>query len=174
MEKDKKCGHNVKCGCKDTSLSTQKDPCIEEELCVSAECEEVICQHCVSNCLHDMQYLVGGYNIEFKKGERADVSFQKILVALSAPPCIQSVAYGVKALNITKDSMYITWEGNDSYEYKVVTLDQDDIQKEYSLQQGLYQIKLEGLLRNMTYKIKVVSINNGCESVTISVKTKDI
>ncbi len=174
MKKEKKCGHNVKCGCEDKSLTTQKDPCVVEEPCYSSECAEVICTSCVSNCESDFEYQVGSSVIKFKKGERLDVMMQKILIFSSNVSCLNSAAVGLKVYNVTRDSLVLAFEGfdNNSYTIKAVS-SVEGFEQSVDVPQGLYQYKLINLIRDMEYKISVVS-NTGCSSPIITVKTKEI
>lgn len=165
----KNCGHASKCGCKDSSLETQVNPCVPESDCYSDECYEVICDSCVTNCNADIKYSVGNNTFEVPKGQRIDVTIQKLLIFLSNPSCSVSAAVGLRAYKITTSSFSLTWEGSDDFVYAISITSEDGSEAQYLVTQGLYHYSLTNLLPGKEYYVKVLA--GQCESVSIKVKT---
>lgn len=166
----KNCGHNSNCGCKDTPLTTNDNPCTENT-CIGDSCADVYCQQCISYCQDDMEFTVGSTLVSVDKGTRLDVVLQKLIVLIANPNCENSTALGLKAHNVTSNSMTLTWEGSDALTYKISVIDYNNNESQINITQGLYQYELLNLVSNKIYKIKIVTDVTLCESITIKVKT---
>lgn len=170
----KKCGHTVPCGCNDTPYTTPP-ACGGGIECENTDkCPETFCDECVVHCTDTI--LDSG----IQKGERLDVSLQRLTILATNPTCKDLSPVGFKSIAIGTDYAEFSWlpvatAVDYTVEYKLSTAPSYTINPAVTPSgNSVEKDTITGLMSGMEYHVRVIA-NDGvgvCSSVVISIQTK--
>lgn len=168
----KPCGHKVPCGCGDKALTTSD--CSPLENCGAANgkepCSELFCTECISSCTEDISFDISGDTLSIPKGTRLDAFMQKMMIFLNNPTCADVAAIGLQAINITDTTVVARWTGDEALTYTVTWQEGLNVTTEDVV--GVSTFLIQNLIPDTEYTLKLVAQASGCESVTLTFKTK--
>jgi hypothetical protein len=162
----KKCGHSVPCGCGDNALTTPP-PCNTTGDCEGELCAEVFCESCITNCNEEYNVDFGAGNIlTVPKGQRLDVTIQKLYALIGSPACLALTATGLTVTNITSTTAVVNWIPVIGVSYDIYINGINTI----TLPIDLTSYSMIGLLPNTSYTVNIKS--GACSSIILNFKTK--
>lgn len=168
----KNCGHNFKCGCSDSALTTPIS-CPTGPDCEGETCPQVWDAHCI---VYNGDEIV---DLGINPGDRLDVILQKLVLNSLNPGCVNPLntcqsALNLRSTTVTNSSITIAWDtvGNGvSYqvEYKIAGAGSWTLNPIVIIGQDV----ISGLLPDTDYNIRVNTVcgMGSCYSLTINVKT---